>query len=184
MLRDQKYYLWFFEIKIRSEHVVDGRRFDGELIFVHGENVARPFDLSFVSVLLDASSVRDEPKLQVFIDEWQAAHDSIVETCNEAKILQASDRQHHPAATRAKDDHFFESLANSVGENDEDWNEVLDYLSSKRVQSTNSTLGSESLSKAQDKADGADQRRLEKSTRPKVRAYIFQRLFQIRSFLH
>lgn len=112
-----RWYLWYVEVKIRSEHVMDGRRFDGEVMFVHGENPDRSDDLAIVSFMLDASGVRDEPEIQSWIDEWQSLHDTITEKCASEKSLSNEDRNHHSKVhTRVKDEAFFAQLQSDIKE--------------------------------------------------------------------
>jgi len=78
---------WIFqwlELHIRSEHVLDGRRYDGELQMMHLGTEGQKREVAIVSVLLDASSIKDEPKMQKLIDKWQEAADEIESKCDES----------------------------------------------------------------------------------------------------
>lgn len=119
-----KFYLWFVEVKLRGEHVFDGRRFDGEVIFAHGEYPHDNTQLSFVSFPLDASSVRDDPMMQDWIDQWQAASDSIDETCDEEGKLRKKDRFYKPPKMHSKDARFYEELE-ATKVHDHHWEHVV-----------------------------------------------------------
>lgn len=73
-------FIWL-EVHLRSEHVIDGRRFDGEIQLIHLGNNAQNRELAAPTILLDASSPFDEPKLQRFLDKWQALHDATRQRC-------------------------------------------------------------------------------------------------------
>lgn len=73
-------FIWL-EVHLRSEHVIDGRRFDGEIQLIHLGNNAQKRELAAPTILLDASSPFDEPKLQRFLDQWQALHDATRQRC-------------------------------------------------------------------------------------------------------
>lgn len=64
------------ELKLRSEHRVDGRQFDGELILSH----TRGDDALFLSIMLEATSFRHEDHMEAFIARWEQtlAGDSVV----------------------------------------------------------------------------------------------------------
>ena len=108
---------------LRGEHIFDGRRFDGEVTFVHGEYNPRPDSLAHVSFPLDASSVRDEPKLQAFIDEWQALHDSINDVCASESRLTTAARRRQPPQTRVKTAEFYNEVK-SLKDHDPDWDYI------------------------------------------------------------
>ena len=124
-----KFYIWFIEIRLRGEHIFDGRRFDGEIIFVHGEYPHDKTALAFVSLPLDASSVRDEPKLQLFIDEWQTLHDSINTVCASRHSLSNMDRRHKPPQSRAKSRQFYDQVK-TLKEYDPEW----DYVEEQKLK--------------------------------------------------
>ena len=82
-------YRWFahhVEIHIRAEHVVDGRRYDGEMQMYHLGQEDQRREMATVSVLLDASGFEDNPRLQEYIDRW-------LEVESETKTLCASGRR-------------------------------------------------------------------------------------------
>lgn len=76
-----RWHAYFIEIHLRSEHVIDGRRFDGEMQMVHLGQIDQKRELATVSVLLDASGEEDDPKLQKYIDKWQGLADSVQAHC-------------------------------------------------------------------------------------------------------
>ena len=78
-------YRWhahFIEIHIRAEHVLDGRRYDGELQMAHLGQEDQKRELSIVSVMLDSSAEEDDSKLQQYIDEWQKIANVTKESCH------------------------------------------------------------------------------------------------------
>ena len=50
-------------------------------------------EVAIVSVLLDASSIRDEPKMQRLIDKWQEASDEMESKCNGSNHYDRKTRQ-------------------------------------------------------------------------------------------
>lgn len=74
----------WFELHLRSEHVLDGGRYDGELQMMHLGTEGQMREVAIVSVLLDASSIRDEPKIQKLIDKWQEVSDEMESKCNKS----------------------------------------------------------------------------------------------------
>ena len=77
-------YRWFLhhlEVHLRAEHVLDGRRFDGEIQQYHLGQQDQKREMATVSILLDASGFMDNPKLQEYIDRWQVAAQEEVVNC-------------------------------------------------------------------------------------------------------
>jgi len=64
-----EFILVWLEVHVRSEHVLDGRRFDAELQFVHmgGTNNT---EMAIVSVLIDASARTDHDDFQWMLNQW------------------------------------------------------------------------------------------------------------------
>jgi len=87
-------FMWL-EVHARSEHVIDGRRFDGELQLIHLGNNAQNRELAIPTILLDASSPFDEPRLQRFLDKWQEVHDTARQSCAVTQGLQNSAYQYN-----------------------------------------------------------------------------------------
>lgn len=79
-----RWHAYFVEVHLRSEHVIDGRRFDGEMQMVHLGQVDQKRELSTISVLLDATGEEDNPKLQMYIDKWQEVVDRVQANCKES----------------------------------------------------------------------------------------------------
>lgn len=70
------------EVHLRAEHVLDGRRYDGEMQMYHLGQEDQKRELTAISVLFDASSFHDEPKLQTYIDHWEAIARETDEACD------------------------------------------------------------------------------------------------------
>mmetsp|Transcript_26725 Transcript_26725/g.59380 ORF Transcript_26725/g.59380 Transcript_26725/m.59380 type:complete len:526 (-) Transcript_26725:72-1649(-) len=81
-----RWHAHFVEVHLRAEHVLDGRRYDGELQMNHLGQQDQKRELSTVSVMLDASGWQDDPKLQQYIDEWQALSDRIKDDCAKREL--------------------------------------------------------------------------------------------------
>jgi len=87
------------EIHLRAEHVLDGRRYDGELQMNHLGQKDQKRKVSTVSAMLDASGWEDDPKLQAYIDTWQAYADKIQSDCSRRKLGEASQARRPPTYT-------------------------------------------------------------------------------------
>ena len=81
------------EIHLRSEHVLDGRRYDGEMQMYHLGTQDQKREMSAVSILLDASGYEDNAKLQQYIDNWQ---DAAVNTRNECLVARKRGLRYQP----------------------------------------------------------------------------------------
>jgi carbonic anhydrase len=82
-------FTWFvhhIEVHLRAEHVLDGRRYDGEMQMYHLGREDQKRELAAVAVLLDASGLHDDPRLQQYIEAWKVA-------ANETEIKCAAQRQ-------------------------------------------------------------------------------------------
>jgi carbonic anhydrase len=75
-------FIWL-EVHARSEHVIDGRRYDGEINLIHVGINDQKRELAIPTILLDASSPFDNPLLQRFLDKWQLIYDKVRNTCNQ-----------------------------------------------------------------------------------------------------
>ena len=81
-------YRWLahhIEVHLRAEHVLDGRRYDGEIQMYHLGQADQRRELSTVSVLLDASGLEDNAKLQEYIDRWEQAAQDELNNCKRRK---------------------------------------------------------------------------------------------------
>jgi carbonic anhydrase len=76
------WYVHHIEVHLRSEHVLDGRRYDGEMQMYHLGTEDQKRELSAVSILFDASGLRDEPRLQEYIDHWEAIAKETNDVCD------------------------------------------------------------------------------------------------------
>lgn len=97
------------EVHLRAEHVLDGRRYDGEMQMFHLGQADQKRELAAVSILFDASGFHDNARLQEYIDKWEAAAEATNEACGEGvgsrKLRrQAKDVQTHGPVGR---DEFF-----------------------------------------------------------------------------
>jgi carbonic anhydrase len=70
---DDAFILVWMEMHARSEHVIDGRRFDAELQMLHmgTGNTDGTNRIATVSVLIDASARQDNSDFQFLLDGWQ-----------------------------------------------------------------------------------------------------------------
>ena len=73
-------FLWdaiWMEIKVRSEQLVDGQRYDGEMVIAHLGQERDNREVAFLSILLDASAYEDNYKLNAYISRWEKfAHET------------------------------------------------------------------------------------------------------------
>jgi len=76
------------EIKMRSEHLLGGRRYDGEMVMAFLGTKQHNRMVAFVSILLDSTSqyYPDNPKLGAYINQWEKAHDAILRKCSSNPI--------------------------------------------------------------------------------------------------
>mmetsp|Transcript_24980 Transcript_24980/g.58179 ORF Transcript_24980/g.58179 Transcript_24980/m.58179 type:complete len:384 (+) Transcript_24980:101-1252(+) len=85
-------FAWFIhhiEVHIRAEHVLDGRRYDGEMQMFHLGQQDQKREMATVSVMLDASGFEDDTRLQEYIVEWQRVERETLTLC----ALNESDRK-------------------------------------------------------------------------------------------
>jgi carbonic anhydrase len=66
----EDFILVWLELHVRSEHVVDGRRYDAELQFVHMGTGANNSEMAVVSVLIDSSAKNDHEEFQWMLNQW------------------------------------------------------------------------------------------------------------------
>jgi carbonic anhydrase len=84
-------YRWLahhMEVHLRAEHVLDGRRYDGEIQMYHLGQADQRRELAAVSVLLDASGLEDNAKLQEWIDRWEQALQEETTNCKQRNLRQ------------------------------------------------------------------------------------------------
>mmetsp|Transcript_54057 Transcript_54057/g.63165 ORF Transcript_54057/g.63165 Transcript_54057/m.63165 type:complete len:436 (+) Transcript_54057:77-1384(+) len=87
----EKFYLQFIDVHLRSEHMIDGRRFDGEMMMYHLGVGDSSHAMAATSILLDGSGTRDDPQIQVFIDKWQEEVDRVSNRCETRRIMKEND---------------------------------------------------------------------------------------------
>jgi len=85
---EEHFVLLWVELHARSEHVINGKRYDAELQMVH-MGTTRPDELVIVSVLIDASqSVEDNLEFQRYLlDGWQRKSILEADTCQRRRTL-------------------------------------------------------------------------------------------------
>ena len=66
----EDFILVWLELHVRSEHVVDGRRYDAELQFVHMGTGVNNGEMAIVTVLIDSSAKRDHAEFQWMLNQW------------------------------------------------------------------------------------------------------------------
>ena len=77
----EDFILVWLELHARSEHVIDGRRFDAELQFVHMGTGNNNSEIATVSVLIDASARQDNEEFQWLLNQWNSALTNQTERC-------------------------------------------------------------------------------------------------------
>mmetsp|Transcript_25589 Transcript_25589/g.55972 ORF Transcript_25589/g.55972 Transcript_25589/m.55972 type:complete len:517 (-) Transcript_25589:142-1692(-) len=83
----------FLEIHLRSEHLVDGKRYDGEIQMVHfGQGEDRHL-ATIVSVLLDGGGRVDHLEFQWLLDQWQRVADDMEAECSYGNGRSAGDEE-------------------------------------------------------------------------------------------
>jgi len=87
-----RWHAYLIEVHLRSEHLLDGRRYDGELQMYHLGQGDQKRQLAAVSVMLDASAYFDNPKLQMYIDEWQVIANEMQTNCTKRRELSSGER--------------------------------------------------------------------------------------------
>ena len=75
--------LTWMEVHARSEHVVDGRRYDAELQMVHMGTSNSDDEMAIVSILIDASAREDHTEFQYLLDQWQSVASDQTAKCGE-----------------------------------------------------------------------------------------------------
>jgi carbonic anhydrase len=81
-----RWHVHHFELHLRSEHAIDGRRFDGEIQQYHLGQKDQKREMAAVSILLDASGYRDDDRLQTYIDKWEAAAQDEITDCTRRNL--------------------------------------------------------------------------------------------------
>eukprot|EP00521_Asterionellopsis_glacialis_P014497 CAMPEP_0195309110 /NCGR_PEP_ID=MMETSP0707-20130614/38572_1 /TAXON_ID=33640 /ORGANISM="Asterionellopsis glacialis, Strain CCMP134" /LENGTH=466 /DNA_ID=CAMNT_0040373407 /DNA_START=785 /DNA_END=2185 /DNA_ORIENTATION=- len=97
------------EVHLRAEHVLDGRRYDGELQMYHLGREDQRRELSVISVMLDASAQEDEPKLQEYIDQWETLAHRIEQNCRDRQ-----EQEQLKNGTRKVQEHLFTSSTSNT----------------------------------------------------------------------
>lgn len=69
---DDDFIIVWMEVHARSEHVVDGKRFDAELQMFHMGTGDSDDEMAIVSVFLEATARQDHEEFQFMLDGWQS----------------------------------------------------------------------------------------------------------------
>lgn len=90
---DEHFVLLWLELHARSEHMIDGRRYDAELQMVH-MGTTRPNELVIVSVMIEAGNVdEDNVDFQKYLlDGWQLKAQKEAQTCSSRNALRRTRR--------------------------------------------------------------------------------------------
>eukprot|EP00586_Coscinodiscus_wailesii_P005782 CAMPEP_0172482516 /NCGR_PEP_ID=MMETSP1066-20121228/8961_1 /TAXON_ID=671091 /ORGANISM="Coscinodiscus wailesii, Strain CCMP2513" /LENGTH=132 /DNA_ID=CAMNT_0013245693 /DNA_START=174 /DNA_END=569 /DNA_ORIENTATION=- len=86
-----RWIMQWMDVHIRSEHVLDGRRYDGELQMMHLGLFQLKSTIAMVSSLFDASATKDDVMFQEILDSWQARADLIHRYCSRKGKLEMDD---------------------------------------------------------------------------------------------
>lgn len=78
-----KWLIAHMELHMRSEHVLDGKRFDAELQMLHVGQDDLKHQVAIVSMMLEASSPHDDDYVQWILDEWQEVADKRDALCKQ-----------------------------------------------------------------------------------------------------
>lgn len=73
----------WLEVHARSDHVLDGKRYDAEIQQVHLGQGEDDYMVATVSVLVEATARRDNAEFQWMLDQWQGVADVIQSGCEE-----------------------------------------------------------------------------------------------------
>ena len=90
----------WLEVHARSDHVIDGKRYDAEIQQVHLGQGEDDYMVATVSVLVEATARRDNPEFQWMLDQWQEVADGMDRDCRETRGG-GGRRQRRAAATSA-----------------------------------------------------------------------------------
>lgn len=83
-----KWPIGWIELHMRSEHTIDGRRFDAEIQMMHLGQDDQRNDIAIVSVMLEATATEDDEKVQWLIDAWQDVADKRDKACDRKRRLE------------------------------------------------------------------------------------------------
>lgn len=74
--------LMWMDLRARSEHVVEGKRYDAELQMIHAGTGLEKGQLLTVSLLLEATSSTDDLELEWLLQQWEKVAEQEVEDCS------------------------------------------------------------------------------------------------------
>jgi hypothetical protein len=101
-LRDPFTLLWM-EVHARAEHVVDGRRFDGEIQMVHAGTGNDAGQLATVSVLIDSSADQDNLEFQWLLEQWVQVSADEEDACDGRRLRMRQVSDYSAKATQHDD---------------------------------------------------------------------------------
>lgn len=73
--------LRYLEVHVRSEHVLDGRKFDAELQMYHFGRGDDDYAATAVSVMVDASGRRDHVEFEYMLQRWERTREQRASDC-------------------------------------------------------------------------------------------------------
>lgn len=76
-----RWIMQWMEVHVRSEHMLGGRRYDGELQMMHLGLEGQKRSVAIISTLLDASALYDNKDFQKLLDGWQEELHNIDKKC-------------------------------------------------------------------------------------------------------
>jgi len=76
-----RWIMQWMEVHVRSEHMLDGRRYDAELQMMHLGLNSHNDKIAMITMLIDASALEDDEMFQELLDKWQMAADEMRATC-------------------------------------------------------------------------------------------------------
>jgi carbonic anhydrase len=77
--RSDPYVILWMELRARSEHLLEGKRYDAELQMVH-MGTGLP-DIATISILIDASSPSDDLEFEWLLQQWMNVAEREAEAC-------------------------------------------------------------------------------------------------------
>lgn len=80
--RFDPYVIMWMELHARSEHTLDGKRYDAELQMVHGGTGREDGQVMTVSVMIDASANHDNLEFEWLLKQWSNVAESESESCD------------------------------------------------------------------------------------------------------
>jgi len=78
--------LAWIEIKARSEHLIEGRRYDGEMLMVHLGKNQHKNQVTIVSVMLDSTTsyYESNDRIEAYLNRWEGVYYTIAQRCEKS----------------------------------------------------------------------------------------------------